>query len=144
MIINTNIYHGVLSSPSSLSTLHGELFLTVVSSTQILPIWWPGTMARPSIRGSSASPPGASGTLVYSLQLPMMTLPALIKIRIILPRLMITCYLSVQRKIPTSTLPSDISTFMFLFSQDFNIFTPDLSSPSGSCARTGFMAVLFI
>ena len=27
---------------------------------------------------------------------------------------------------------SDISTFMFLFSQHFNIFTPDLSSPSAS------------
>ena len=53
----------------------GELVLTLLRSIQILSICFPGTMASPSILGSIS----VSGSPVYSLQLPMITFPALNK-----------------------------------------------------------------
>ena len=49
-------------------------------------------------------------------------------------------HLSVQRKIPTSTRPSDISTFMFLLSQDLSSVTPGLSvEAEGGIASSSMM-----
>ena len=95
-------------------------------------------MASPSSRGSVSR----SGSPVYSLQLPMMRFPDLAQApghQLTLCRAA-AAHLSVQRKIPTSTRPSDISTFMFLLSQDLSSVTPGLSvEAEGGTASSSMM-----